>query len=93
METKRILPFQPLSKSVVDQLDPGWMRRACLTFPTYDPKNPLQIESYVWMDSKLVGFVVSDDFLGTANGTTTRMKGGKTVELSSFLAQRMHTTS
>jgi len=42
---------------------------------------------------KLVGFVVSDDFLGTANGTTTKMKGGKTVELPSFLAQRMHTTS
>jgi len=69
------------------------MRRACLTVPTHDPKNPLQIESYVWMDSKLVGFVVSDDFLGTANGTTTRMKGGKTVELPSFLAQRMHATS
>jgi len=55
METKRILPFQPLSKSVVDQLDPGWMRRACLTFPTHDPKNPLQIESYVWMDSSWWG--------------------------------------
>jgi len=45
------------------------------------------------MSSKLVGFVVSYDFHGTANVTTTRMKGRKTVELPSFLVQRMHTTS
>jgi len=64
-----------------------------LTVPTHDPKNPLQIESYVWMDSELAVFVVTDDFLGTAHGTTTGMKGGNTVELPSFLAQRMHTTS
>ena len=43
--------------------------------------------------SQAGGVLFSDDFLGTANGTTTRMKGGKTVELPSFLAQRMHTAS
>lgn len=89
--TKKVMPFPPISKSVQASLQPGWMRQARLEVPAQGGnQNPLVIEAYLWMDSKLVGFVVANDFLGTPDGTTRRFKGGRWVEIPSFAAQRFH---
>ena len=89
-EVKRVMPFDPVSKTIQDQLDGGWMRRARLEVPVDGTTQALVIEAYLWQDSKLVGFVVADDFLGTAEGTTERQRGSKKVQLPTFLAQRLH---
>ena len=88
--TRRVLPFEPVPKSIQKELQPGWLRRAQLTVPVDGCSEPLVIEVYIWCDSKLVGFVVAGEFLGTAEGTTERRRGGKRVKVPSFLAQRVH---
>jgi len=71
------------------------MRRAQLKVPMEidGSSAPLIIESHIWMDSKIVGFVVAGDFLGTASGNTERRSGGKKVQVPSFLAQQLHAKS
>jgi len=91
-ETKRLLPFETPSNTIQAELDHGWMRRAQLKVPMkVDGSSvPLTMESHIWMDGKIVGFVVAGDFLGIASGNTERRSGGKKVQAPSFLAQQLH---
>mgnify|MGYP003331528541 CR=1 FL=1 len=86
------MPFPPISKTVADQLEHGWLRRARFEVPVDGSKENLIVESYLWKDSRVVGYVVAGDYLGTTEGITERRQKGKKrkKQVPSFLAQRMH---
>mmetsp|Transcript_8192 Transcript_8192/g.24233 ORF Transcript_8192/g.24233 Transcript_8192/m.24233 type:complete len:812 (-) Transcript_8192:621-3056(-) len=52
----KVMPFPPISKTVSDQLEYGWLRRARFDVPVDGSSETLSIESYVWKDSKIVGY-------------------------------------
>ena len=86
----QVMPFPPISKTVADQLEHGWLRRARFEVPVDGSKENLIVESYLWKDSRVVGYVVSGDYLGTTKGITERRQKGKGKTGSTVVSGAMH---